>query len=110
MQYRVPRFTSFHPLTESEVHTVIMRMKNKHCKLDTIPMSILKQILEACLPAITQIVNMSLTNGEFYKNQNIAVVKPLFKNRSIGPELKTAKTGPIHLSSLVENCFCGLIY
>ena len=27
------------------------------------------------------------------------------KNRSIGPELMTAKTGPIHLSSLVEIAF-----
>ena len=29
----------------------------------------------------------------------------LIKNRSIGPELTTAKTGPIHLSSLVEIAF-----
>ena len=36
LQHRVPRFTSFRPLTESEVHTLIMRMKNNHCKLDTI--------------------------------------------------------------------------
>ena len=64
VQHSVPKFTSFCPLMESEVHTVIMWMKNKHCKLDTIPMGILKQILEAGLPVITQIVNMSLTNGE----------------------------------------------
>ena len=36
--------------------------------------------------------------------------KQFIKNRSIGPELTTAKTGPIHLSSLVEIAFCGLIY
>ena len=29
----------------------------------------------------------------------------LHKNRSIGPELTTAKTGPIHLSSFVEIAF-----
>ena len=40
-----------------------------------------------------------------------AILKLLFiwndkiKNRSIGPELMTAKTGPIHLSSLVEIAF-----
>ena len=28
-----------------------------------------------------------------------------YKNRSIGPELTTSKTGPIHLSSLVEIAF-----
>ena len=45
VQHSIPKFTSFHPLTESEVHTVKMRMKNKHCKLDTFLMGILKQIL-----------------------------------------------------------------
>ena len=30
---------------------------------------------------------------------------PFCKNRSIGPELTTAKTGPIHLSSFVEIAF-----
>ena len=34
-----------------------------------------------------------------------AVCLLLCKNRSIGPELTTAKTGPIHLSSLVEIAF-----
>ena len=29
----------------------------------------------------------------------------MYKNRSIGPELMTAKTGPIHQSSLVEIAF-----
>ena len=71
------KFTSFCPPMESEVHAVIMKMKNKHCKLDIIPTSTLKQILEACLPALTQIVNLSLTNGEFCKDCKVAVVKPL---------------------------------
>ena len=34
----------------------------------------------ACLPAITQIVNLSLTNGEFCDDWSVAVVKPLLKN------------------------------
>ena len=38
----------------------------------------------------------------FIKN---AFQKLFTKNRSIGPELTTAKTGPIHLSSLVEIAF-----
>ena len=80
LQHSIPKFTSFCPLTESKVHAVIMKMKNKHCKLNIIPTSTLKQILEACLPAITQIVNLSLTNGEFCEDWKVAVVKPLLKN------------------------------
>ena len=106
MQHSIPKYTSFHPLTEVDVHTVIMRMKNKHCKLDTIPTGILKQILEACLPAITQIVNMSLTSGEFCKNWKVAVVKPLLKKT--GLDLISKNYRPISnlpfISKLVEKC------
>ena len=80
LQHSIPKFTSFCPFTESEVNAVIMKMKNKHCKLNIIHTSTLKQILEACLPAITQIVILSLTNGEFCKDWKVAVVKPLLKN------------------------------
>ena len=37
--------------------------------------------------------------------QKKKVLYKKIKNRSIGPELTTAKTGPIHLSSLVEIAF-----
>ena len=80
INHDTPKFASFHPLTEMEVYTVIMNMKNKHCELDIIPTSTLKQILDACLPAITQIVNLSLTKGEFCEEWKTAVVKPLPKN------------------------------
>ena len=43
-----------------------------------------------------QFISMDLI-GEFHP--------PTSKNRSIGPELMTAKTGPINLSSLVEIAF-----
>ena len=75
-------------------------------ELDTIPMGILKQILEACLPAITQIVNMSLTNGEFCENWKVAVVKPLLKKP--GLDLISKNYRPISnlpfISKLVEKC------
>ena len=106
LQHRVPRCTSFHTLTESEVHTVIMRMKIKHCELDTIPTSILKQILETCLPAIKQIVNMSLTNGEFCENWKVAVVKPLLQKPGLNVISKNYR--PISnlpfIFKLVEKC------
>ena len=106
MQYDIPKFTSFCPSIESEVHAVIMKMKNKHCKLDIIPTSILKQILDACLPAITQIVNLSLTNGELCEDWKAAVVKPLLKKP--GLDLISKNYRPISnlpfISKLVEKC------
>ena len=71
----MPRFESFAPLTEEEVG-----MKNKSCELDQIDISTLKDILAVCLPNITQIVNMSLTKGDFNEDWKTAIVRPLLKN------------------------------
>ena len=79
IQHDTPRFASFHTLAEMEVCAVIMNMKNKHCELDIIPRSTLKQILDACLPTITQIVYLSLKIREFCEEWKTAIVKPLFK-------------------------------
>ena len=106
LQHSIPKFTSFCPLIESKVCAVIMKMKNKHCKLDIIPTSTLKQILEACLPAITQIVNLSLTNRKFCKDWKVAVVKPLLEKP--GLDLISKNYQPISnlpfISKLVEKC------
>ena len=65
-----------------------------------------KYVLEACLSAITQIINMSLTNGEFCENWKVAVVKPLLKKP--GLNLISKNHRPISslpfISKLVEKC------
>ena len=106
VHHDTPKFACFHLFTELEVHTVIMKMKNKHCDLDIIPTSTLKQILDACLPVITQIVNLSLTKGEFCEEWKSAVVKPLLKKP--GLDLINKKYRPISnlpfISKLIEKC------
>ena len=79
VQQDIPKFVSLCPPTEMEVCTVVMNIKNKHCELDTIPTSTLKQILEACLHIIMQIVNLSPTTGGFCEEWKMALVKPLLK-------------------------------
>ena len=100
----IPQFPSFCPLTESKVHAVIMKMRNKYCELDIIPTTIVKQILDACLLMITQIVNLSLTNGEFCEDWKTTVVKPLLKKPGI--DLISKNYRPISnlpfISKLVE--------
>ena len=104
-QLDTPKFVSFCPSTEMEVCTVIMNMKNKHCELDTILTSTLKQILEACLPIITQIVSLSQTTGEFCEEWKTAIVKPLLKP---GLEITNKIYRPISnlpfISKLVAKC------
>ena len=105
-QHDTPKFASFHPLTEMEVCTVRMNMKNKHCELDIIPISTLKQILDVYLPKITQIVNLSLTMGEFCEEWKTPIVKPLLKKP--GLDLINKNYRPISnlpfISKLVEKC------
>ena len=73
------KFTNFVPLTPSQIHKEIMEMKNKSCELDIIPTTLLKEILAACLHTITQVVNLSLTNGDFNEECKTAILRPLLK-------------------------------
>ena len=106
IQQDIPKFVSFCPLTETKVCTVIMNMKNKHCELDIIPTSTLKQILETCIPILTQIVNLSLTTGKFGEEWKTSIVKPLLKNP--GLDLINKNYRPVSnlpfISKLVEKC------
>ena len=47
-----------------------MGMKNKNCELDQISTLTLKEVITACLPTITCIVNMSHTRGDFFTDWN----------------------------------------
>ena len=106
VHYDTPKFASFHSLTEMEVCTVIMNMKNKHCELNIIPTITFKQLLDACLPMIIQIINLSLTKGEFCEEWKTAIVKPLLKKP--GLDLINKNYRPItnlpFISKLVEKC------
>ena len=75
-----PKLTSFRPLTDDEVNREIMGMKNKNCELDQISGLMLKEVITACLPTTTYIVNMSLTRGDFITDWKLAIVRSLLKN------------------------------
>ena len=78
-----------------------MNMKNKHCELDIMPTITLKQIVEAPLPIIMQIVNLSLKTGEFCEEWKTAIVKPLLKTWP-GPykqKLQTNIKSTLHLQT-----------
>ena len=50
-----------------------------------------------------KLITSGIINFHFFLN--LFECESKGKNRSIGPELMTAKTGPIHLSSFVEIAF-----
>ena len=73
-QQAVPRLTRLAPMTEEEVHKVIVSLKTKSCELDTMSTDILKKMMPAVLPLITKIVKLSLTQGDFCRSWKTAVV------------------------------------
>ena len=100
----MPLLRKFAPLTETQMALIIKQMKSKSCELDDIPTNILKKILPKVCPLITQIVNTSLTNGEFSTKWKTTMVRPLIKK--IGLELIKQNFRPVSnlafISKIVE--------
>ena len=93
-------------MTQSEVKRIITNMKTKSCELDPIPTHITKQILDTLLPAITKIVNLSLSTGTFSNQWKQAIVRPLLKKK--GADLTYKNYRPVSnlqfISKVVERC------
>ena len=70
---------SFHSILERGVEKRIRKLPAKSCELDPMPTTLLKSMVDVVTPVITCIINMSLLSGEFYKNLQVAHVKPLTK-------------------------------
>jgi hypothetical protein len=83
----VPKLTAFDLATEEEVRKIIMDSKSNSCLLDPIPTSLLKDNLDAVLPIITAMVNMSMEQGLVPPNMKLALVIPLLKKILLDPEI-----------------------
>ena len=64
-QNQVTNFTSFALMTNKEVLEMMSAMENKSYEQDTMPAALLKKMLPRCIDTIMQLVNISLTKGEF---------------------------------------------
>ena len=74
---------SFSPVTAEAVARIIMRSPSKTSQLDPIPTWLLKSCVEPILPAITDIVNTSLSNGLVPPSLKSAVIFPAIKKPSL---------------------------
>ena len=66
----------------------------------------LKEIVISCLPAITCIVNMSLTSGDYLTDWKFAILRPLLKTPDSKPLHKNYRpvSNLSFLSKLVQQC------
>ena len=72
---------TFTQTTSEEVRKVITSMSTVTCDLDPIPTNILKSCCDELLPVITDIVNLSLQNGQVPSDLKRAIIKPLVASR-----------------------------
>ena len=73
------------PVSEAELKRIIMESPTKHCSLDPIPTSLLKQLVDTLLPSILEIINDSLTSGMVQSAFKVAQVVPMIKKPSLDP-------------------------
>ena len=102
----VPKLMRLSPLSETQVELIVKSMKTKSCKQESILTNVLKSMLPSVLPAITKIVNLSLSDGLFHASWKTATVKPLLKK--LGLQLINSNyrldSNLKFLSKLIEKC------
>ena len=83
-----PRLTQFNGLTMDEVQEMMNNMQAKTCDSDPIPTKDLKEISPLLIEQITNIINISLTEGVFATSWKLATIKPLLKKLHLDPIVK----------------------
>jgi len=78
--------SEFPHATEKEIKEIISASKNSSCQLDPIPTHLLKECSESFIPAICNIINMSLSSGSVPSCMKQAVIRPLLKKKHLDHE------------------------
>ena len=103
------RMQSFMPVFSGDISSIISSSPAKHCELDPLPMTMLKENLGAFSGIIANIVNTSLQQGVVSKNLKEALLKPLIKSMSLEVIFKSfcSILNLPFLSKMIERVVCG---
>jgi len=103
-----PSFGSLKAITEDETYSIIMNLAKKSCALDPIPTPLLVKCIDALLPVITKMVNISLESGHFPSTWKEALVRPILKKNCVDTVFKNyrpvSNLSFLHLKSNRESC------
>jgi len=78
-----PDFSTFKPASESEICKILFSCRNKQSDSDFIPTWLLKECSALLVPTVTDIVNLSLSSGNFHHTLKESVISPLFKKPTL---------------------------
>jgi hypothetical protein len=70
---------NFDPLTEADVHKLILDTGKKPCPLDPMPTPLMLECLDILLPVTASLINLSLKSGQFPNVWKEATGYPLLK-------------------------------
>ena len=100
-----------HEVRDEEVLELLTTSPAKSCKLDPFPSKLLVRHHLEVAPILTQIVNASLTQGEFTSKLKNALVHPLLKKPGIDCIFKNYRpvSNLSFLSKLIERMVCNQI-
>jgi len=78
-----PDFCSFTLASESEILNILSNCLHKQSDSDLIPTWLLKECASVLVPTITNIVNFSLTSGQFHPILKESVISLLLKKSTL---------------------------
>ena len=76
-------FSMFQPTTVKQLEDLIAAAPNKHCVLDTAPLSLIKNCASLLSPYLLILFNWSLEEAFLPMSQKAAIIKPLIKKRGL---------------------------
>ena len=74
---------AFEPISPDIILKIVMKSEPKSCELNLIQTSLLLECLDPILPSLTDVINISLSSGEFQSFFKTAIAKPLLKKQSL---------------------------
>ena len=82
----------FRQVSIEETIKYIMKAPSKSCKLDPIPIELLKEAIHETSPILTNLINISLNLGTFPTELKRALLQPLLKKPHWIPWIKQLQT------------------
>ena len=105
------KFEEFSLIEEDTIKTIVRSAPSKSCKLDPLPISLLKEHLDVIAPALRDLVNNSLKSGIMSSNLKESLLRPLLKKTGLVliPKNFRPVSNLTYLSKLIERVICAQI-
>ena len=97
----------FKPVIPTEISTIISSLKNKPSNINTTPVKILKLVRNIISTPLANIINKSLTSGNFPNSLKIARVTPIYKE---GSKTDTNNYRPISVLPTMSKIFEKVVH